>query len=213
MIRAPDPAERRQSRDDRGRDDLPALFSPQVLDGLPARIWITLPTGGAWYAKPRWAARCSASTRRATALNSLPEIPLSAAPISACAGLGASRAPRICCASTDSRSSTGRPAGAPLTGCRRCRSIFAIRTATYCSSRRQMERQPRDVPTAGTGTTYRNAPSAPTHTHGAVFRQSSISDWRREADMPGWWRRPAVASAPPAVVRKLFGRSNERRDG
>jgi hypothetical protein len=30
MIRAPDPAERRESRDDRGRDDLPALFSPQV---------------------------------------------------------------------------------------------------------------------------------------------------------------------------------------
>jgi hypothetical protein len=45
-----------------------------------------------------------------------------------------SRAPRICCAT-----STGRPAGTPPTGCRRCRSISAIWTATYWSSWREME--------------------------------------------------------------------------
>ena len=58
---------------------------------------------------------------------------------------GSIETPRICCASTDSRSLTGRPAGAPLTGCRRCRSISAIRTATYWNSWRQMKPQSRDV--------------------------------------------------------------------
>jgi hypothetical protein len=43
-----------------------------------------------------------------------------------------------------------------------------------------MEPQPRDVPAAGTGTTYRNGPSAPTHTHtrGCV---PTIIDFRLEA--------------------------------
>jgi hypothetical protein len=75
----------------------------------------------------------------------LPDTPRSAAPISACAGPGASRAPRICCASTDSRSSTGRPVGASPTGYRRGRSISATRRATYWSSWRQMEPRPRDM--------------------------------------------------------------------